>query len=284
MTAIIGYIIVFGSVIGGYLIAGGNLHMLIQPSEFIIIGGAALGALIVGSPTALIKLIIGGIKSFFGGKTPTKKDYEDLLKLLYELFIKARKNGLLSLESDVENPKESPIFNNYPSILKNHHLLHFISDNLKVILTGVMQPHELENLMDVDIDTAHKEEHLPAHAIQKMADGLPAFGIVAAVMGVVITMGLISEPPEVLGHHIGAALVGTFLGVLLAYGIVGPIASGLENIVIFNSFTYKVVKEALVFFVNTPDPKAAIELARRAIPPSTRPSFEELEEKLKEIK
>lgn len=284
MTAIIGYIVVIGSILGGYLIAGGNLHMLIQPSEFIIIGGAATGALIVGSPPALIKLIIGSIKSFLTGKTPSKKEYEDLLMLLYELFLKARKNGLLSLESDVENAKESPIFNNYPTVMKNHHLLHFISDNLKVILTGVMQPHELENLMEVDIETSHKEEHLPGHSIQNMADGLPAFGIVAAVMGVVITMGLISEPPEVLGHHIGAALVGTFLGVLLAYGIVGPIATALKNQVTLNAFVFRVVKEALVFFVNTPDPKAAIELARRAVPPSTRPSFEELEEKLKNIK
>ncbi|MCA1926987.1 MAG: flagellar motor stator protein MotA [Calditerrivibrio sp.] len=284
MTAIIGYIVVIGSILGGYLIAGGNLHMLIQPSEFIIIGGAALGALIVGSPPALIKLIINGVKSFLTGKTPSKKEYEDLLMLLYELFLKARKNGLLSLESDVENAKESPIFNNYPTVIKNHHLLHFISDNLKVILTGVMQPHELENLMEVDIETSHKEEHMPGHSIQNMADGLPAFGIVAAVMGVVITMGLISEPPEVLGHHIGAALVGTFLGVLLAYGIVGPIATALNNQVTLNAFVFRVVKEALVFFVNTPDPKAAIELARRAVPPSTRPSFEELEEKLKNIK
>jgi chemotaxis protein MotA len=284
MTAIIGYIVVFGSVIGGYLIAGGNLHMLIQPSEFIIIGGAATGALIVSSPPAMLKLILGGIKSFLSGKTPSKKEYEDILLLLYELFIKARKNGLLSLESDVENAKDSPIFNNYPSVLKNHHLLHFISDNLKVILTGVMQPHELENLMEVDIETTHKEEHLPAGNIQKMADGLPAFGIVAAVMGVVITMGLISEPPEVLGHHIGAALVGTFLGVLLSYGIIGPISGALENQATLNSFIFRVVKEALVFFVNTPDPKAAIELARRAVPPSVRPSFEELEEKLKNIK
>jgi len=284
MTAIIGYIVVFGSVIGGYLIAGGNLHMLIQPSEFIIIGGAATGALIVSSPPAMLKLILGGIKSFLSGKTPSKKEYEDILLLLYELFIKARKNGLLSLESDVENAKDSPIFNNYPSVLKNHHLLHFISDNLKVILTGVMQPHELENLMEVDIETTHKEEYLPAGNIQKMADGLPAFGIVAAVMGVVITMGLISEPPEVLGHHIGAALVGTFLGVLLSYGIIGPISGALENQATLNSFIFRVVKEALVFFVNTPDPKAAIELARRAVPPSVRPSFEELEEKLKNIK
>jgi len=167
--------------------------------------------------------------------------------LLYELFIKARKNGLLSLENDVENPEESQIFNNYPTIVKNHHLLNFISDNLKVILTGVMQPHELENLMEVDMETVHKEEHLPINAIQKVADGLPAFGIVAAVMGVVVTMGIISEPPDVIGHHVGAALVGTFLGVLLAYGVIGPVASSLENQVILNNFTFKVVKEALVF-------------------------------------
>jgi chemotaxis protein MotA len=284
MTVIIGYIVVFGSILGGFILAGGNPLLLLQPSEFIIIGGAALGSLIISSPSPILRLVTAGFKSFLGGKTPGKKEYEDLLMLLYELFIKARKNGLLSLENDVENPEESPIFNNYATIVKNHHLLNFIGDNLKVILTGVMQPHELENLMEVDMETVHKEEHLPINAIQKVADGLPAFGIVAAVMGVVVTMGIISEPPDVIGHHVGAALVGTFLGVLLAYGVIGPVASSLENQAILNNFTFKVVKEALVFFVNTPDPKAAIELARRAVPPYARPSFSDLEEKLKSVK
>lgn len=277
MFPIIGAVVLLGCIISGYLMEEGNLSVLLQPAELIIIGGAAIGAFIISSSPRVLSLVLKGFVSVLRGKSQSKMTYLELLSLLYQLFSKIRKEGLVSIESDIENPDKSPIFLKYPSVLANHHVLSFICDNLKVIITANVPPHELDNLMEIEIDTHHKQALIPAHSISKVADGLPALGIVAAVLGVVLTMGKISEPPAVLGHSIGAALVGTFLGVLLSYGFVGPIATNLENKAEEGGGPLQVVKVALVAFVGGSAPQMAVEFGRRAVPDKEKPTFNELE-------
>lgn len=277
MFAIIGIVAVLASVIGGFLMEGGNLHILLQPVELLIIGGAALGAFLISITPRILSLVLKNVATVLSPKTRSKADYLELLSLLYQLFSKIRKEGLVSIETDIENPDKSPIFTKFPSVLANHHALDFICDNLKVIITANVPPHELDNLMETEIDTHHHEALVPAHSIAKIADGLPALGIVAAVLGVVLTMGKISEPPAVLGHSIGAALVGTFLGVLLSYGFVGPIATNLENQAEEGVVYFQVIKGAIVAFVGGSAPQMAVEFARRAVPDSAKPTFSELE-------
>lgn len=277
MLALIGLIVVSASVIGGFLMSGGNLSVLIHPAELIIIGGAAIGALIISSSPKVLSAVLKNIKMIFAGKSMTKANYLELLSLMFQLFTKIRKEGLVSIETDIENPDKSPIFAKYKSVLANHHALNFICDNLKVIITANVPPHELESLMEAEIDTHHHEALIPAHSIARVADGLPGLGIVAAVLGVVLTMGKIDEPPSVLGQSIGAALVGTFLGVLLCYGFVGPMAANLENQANENVVYFQVIKGALVAFVGGSAPQMAVEFARRAIPESAKPTFGELE-------
>jgi len=278
MFPIIGAVILLGCIISGYLMEEGNLHVLVQPAELIIIGGAAVGAFIISSTPRVFSLVLKGLASVLGGKSQSKAKYLELLSLLYQLFSKIRKEGLVSIESDIENPDKSPIFRKYPSVLSNHHVLSFICDNLKVIITANVPPHELDNLMEIEIDTHHHQALIPAHSIAKVADGLPALGIVAAVLGVVLTMGKIAEPPAVLGHSIGAALVGTFLGVLLSYGFVGPIATNLENKAEESGGPLQVVRVALVAFVGGSAPQMAVEFGRRAVPDREKPTFNELED------
>jgi chemotaxis protein MotA len=277
MFAIIGLIIVLSSVVGGYLIEHGNIHLLFQPVELLIIGGAAIGAFLISATPRVFNIVLKNIASVLAPKAPSKGKYLELLSLLYQLFSKIRKEGLVSVEADIEEPEKSPIFQKFPSVLSNHHVINFICDNLKVIVTANVPPYELDNLMDIEIDTHHHQAMIPAHAIAKVADGLPALGIVAAVLGVVLTMAKISEPPAVLGESIGAALVGTFLGVLLSYGIVGPIATNLEHQAEENAVPFQVIKVALVAFVGGSAPQMAIEFARRAVPDKERPTFNELE-------
>jgi chemotaxis protein MotA len=269
--------VLLGCIISGYLMEGGNLSVLLQPAELIIIGGAALGAFIISSNPRVLSLVLKGLVTVLRGKSQSKITYLELLSLLYQLFSKIRKEGLVSIESDIENPDKSPIFLKYPSVLANNHVLSFICDNLKVIITANVPPHELDNLMEIEIDTHHQQALIPAHSISKVADGLPALGIVAAVLGVVLTMGKISEPPAVLGHSIGAALVGTFLGVLLSYGFVGPIATNLEHKADEGGGPLQVVKVALVAFVGGSAPQMAVEFGRRAVPDREKPTFNELE-------
>ncbi len=278
MLVIIGAIIVLGAVIGGYILEHGNLHVLFQPVELLIIGGAALGSFFIQSPAKVLGLVLKKVMSIFTAKGTSKGEFLDVLGLLNTIFSKMRKEGLIAIEADIENPAESPIFAKYESVLKNHHAMDYICDNLKVIISTNVSPNELDDVMEFEIETHHHEALIPAHNVRQIAEALPALGIVAAVLGVVITMGKISEPPAVLGHSIGAALVGTFLGVLLSYGFVGPIATNLEAIAEEDMISFKVIKIALVSFVGGAAPQVAVEFARRVIPSGDKPTFNELED------
>jgi chemotaxis protein MotA len=272
---------VLGAVIGGYVLEHGNLSVLFQPVELLIIGGAATGAFIIQSPSKVLGLVFKNVPRVFSARGTSKDEFLEILGVLNAIFTKMRKEGLIAIEGDIENPEQSPIFSKYPTILKNHHAVNFICDNLKVIISANVTPFELENIMDLEMESHHKEAMIPYQSVSKVADGLPALGIVAAVLGVVLTMGKISEPPEVLGHSIGAALVGTFLGVLLSYGFVGPIGTHLEHIAEDDMILFQVIKIALVSFVGGSAPQIAVEYARRVIPSGEKPSFNDLEEAMR---
>lgn len=281
MFAIIGMVVVLVAVIGGFLMEGGNLHVLVQPAELVIIFGASLGGFLIASPSKVVSLVSKSIMTIFTGTGTTKSAYIELLSLLNLIFSKIRKDGLISIEADIENPQKSPVFSKYKTVLSNHHAVDFICDNLKVMITANMPPHELDSLMDIDINAHHHEEITPSLSVAKIADALPGLGIVAAVLGVVLTMGKIDQPPSVLGHSIGAALVGTFLGVLMCYGFVGPMASNLEHQAKEKEIYFEVIKVALVAFVGGAAPQMAVESGRRAIPGKERPSFAELEKAIR---
>ncbi len=284
MFVLIGAVIVLGSVIGGYLMEQGSLGLLFQPAEVVIIFGAALGGFIISSPLKVIKAVKGGILQMFNSRAYGRTDYVEALVLLNEIFFKIRKEGLVSIESDLDEPAKSPIFKKYPKFLKNHHALAFLADTLRTLTITDIEAHELASLLDYEIEAHYEEATIPAKSVANIADGLPGLGIVAAVLGVVVTMKKINEPPEVLGHSIGAALVGTFLGVLMCYGFVGPMARNLELIANEDKEFLTVLKAALLAFVNTPSPQVAIEFARRVIPGDLRPTFLELEEVIKKAK
>ncbi|MFZ2447329.1 MAG: flagellar motor stator protein MotA [Syntrophobacteraceae bacterium] len=284
MFVIIGMVIVLASVIGGYLMEQGNLYLLLQPAEMVIIFGAAIGGFIISSPLKVIKAVQGGVLRMFKGKIYTSTDYIEALVLLSEIFYKIRKEGLVSIESDLDEPEKSAIFKKYPKFLHNHHALAFLTDTLRTLTITDIEAHELSALLDYEIEAHYEEATIPSKSIGHVADSLPGLGIVAAVMGVVITMKKINEPPEVLGHSIGAALVGTFLGVLLCYGFVGPISRNLEHIANEDREFLTVIKAALLAFVNTPSPQVAIEFARRVVPGDLKPSFLELEAVIKKAK
>lgn len=277
MFAIIGIVVVIGAVLGGYLMEHGNLGVIFQPAEMVIIFGSAIGSFLVASPSKVVGLVFGHIASIFSGKARSKADYMELLSLMNRLFMKIRKDGLISIEADIETPAKSPLFSKYKSLISNHKAVDFICDNLKVIISSNMPPHEMDNLMDVDIEAHQHETMIPSLSVAKVADSLPGFGIVAAVLGVVLTMGKIDQPPAVLGHSIGAALVGTFLGVLMCYGFVGPMAANLEHQAKEDEAYYHVIKVAMVAFVGGAAPQLSVEFGRRAIPGKERPTFNELE-------
>jgi chemotaxis protein MotA len=284
MFAIIGVVVVIGMILGGYLMEHGNLSVLIQPAELVIIGGAAVGAFLISNPQ---KTAIGALKKvggIFTAKTRAKDYYLSVLLLFNELLVVARKDGLLSLEEDINHPEKSKIFAKYPNVLKDHHVLDFICDNFKIYISASPEPHVFENLMEIDMEALHKDEEAYPKAITNMADSLPGLGIVAAVLGIVITMGKISEPPAVLGHSIGAALVGTFLGILGCYGFLGPIATHMEHLNHDKGIIFDVIKAALVAFSHNWHPSLVVEAARRAIPSGARPSFSEMEGALKSAK
>jgi chemotaxis protein MotA len=284
MFAAIGIVVVFGSVIGGYLMGHGNLSVLIQPAELVIIFGAAIGSLVISSPKKVLVLVVGSIKAIFQSVEVGKETYLELMVLLNRLFRKIRKEGLLAIEGDVDNPKQSQIFSSHPSIASDPQAMDFICDNLRVIISTSLPSHEFETLLDTDIEVRSHENSLPVATISRTADGLPGLGIVAAVLGVVLTMGKMSEPPEVLGAHIGAALVGTFLGVLACYGFVGPMAANLEHKAKEKEIYLSVIKAALLACAAGAAPQTALESARRAIPNEDRPTFAELEEAMKQWK
>lgn len=284
MKIIIGILVALGSIFGGYVLSHGELAALYQPFELLIIGGGALGAFIIANPGNVIKGALKGIPLLVKSSPYNKQMYMDLLTLMYKLFSKARKEGLMALESDIDEPHESEIFNQFPKIAKNHHALDFICDYLRLMVGGNMNAIELESLMDQELETHHHEAAAPGHAIQTVADGLPAFGIVAAVMGVVITMQYISEPPEVLGHHIAAALVGTFLGILLAYGFAGPMANAMLAKAEDEGKFFSCMKACILSTLNGYTPQIAVEFGRKTIASPIRPNFTELETHIKEQK
>lgn len=278
MLVIVGSIIVIVSVIGGYALPGGHLAVLFQPYEFLMIIGAAIGAFIISNTKTILTGVGKGIGRALKGPKHGRDAYVELLSLLYQIFKLARSKGNLALEAHVEKPDESDIFSQYPAIQNDHHTMLFICDYLRLLTMGSDNPHELEALMDQDLEAHHEEEHAVVSALNTVSDGLPALGIVAAVLGVIHTMGSIAEPPEVLGHLIGAALVGTFVGILLSYGFVGPLAAALGNIVTADSRFYTCIKAGILAHVGGHPPAIAVEFARKTLSTDVRPSFYELEE------
>lgn len=284
MLVIVGAIVVFSSVMGGFLLAKGNPHVLFQPAEVVIIGGAAIGGFIIASPPKVLSLVMKNLFKIFTVKGFSKPFYMELLSLLYQLFSKARREGLVAIEADVEAPERSPIFQRYKSIMANKEIVTFIADNFKVIISSNVPSHELDSLMELEIETEHKEASIPSMSIGRIADALPGLGIVAAVLGVVITMQKIDQPPAVLGQSIGAALVGTFLGVLMCYGFVGPLSHHLEHLARERTIPFQVIRVAMVSFVGGSAPQIAVEFGRRAIPEKEKPTFKELETALNKLK
>jgi len=277
MLVAIGYLVVVLSILGGYVLDGGHLMALFQPFELMIIGGGALGAFLVGNNIKVLKATFKSLPGCLKGSKYTKVRYLSLMGLLFDVLTKIRKEGMMSIERDVEDPKQSALFSKYPVLIADHHLVEFLTDYLRLMVSGNMNPHEIEALMDQEIDTHHHEGEVPAHAMQKVADGLPAFGIVAAVMGVVHVMGSVGEPPPILGAKIGAALVGTFLGILFAYGFIGPLAGLLEQKVGESTKELQCVKVTLLASLQGYAPALAIEFGRKILYSTERPSFSELE-------
>jgi chemotaxis protein MotA len=284
LLVIAGYIIVVISVFGGFALAGGHLASLLQPIELLMIGGAAVGAFFVGNNGKAIKATLKAFPSLFKGSRYTKALYMELMTLLFEVLTKVRKEGLMSIEGDIDNPHDSPIFAKYPGILGDHHIIEFMTDYLRLMVSGNMDAFQIENLMDNEIETHHAEGEVPVHTIAKMGDAMPAFGIVAAVMGVVHTMGSVGLPPAELGILIAHALVGTFLGILLAYGFVGPLSSLLEQKLHESSKMFQCVKVTLLASLNGYAPALAVEFGRKVLFSTERPSFSELEEHIKASK
>jgi chemotaxis protein MotA len=284
LLVIVGYIVVLLSVFGGFVIAGGHLHSLYQPTELLMIGGGAVGAFLVGNNGKAIKATLKAFPTLFQGSRYTKDLYMEMMSLLFDVLSKVRKEGLMSIEGDIESPEESPVFSKYPGILADHHIIEFLTDYLRLMVSGNMDAFQIENLMDNEIETHHHEGEVPVHVVAKLGDGLPAFGIVAAVMGVVHTMASVGIPPAELGILIANALVGTFLGILLAYGFVGPLSSLLEQKLGESSKMYQCVKVTLLASLNGYAPALAVEFGRKVLFSTERPTFSELEEHIKKAK
>ena len=281
MFAIIGIALVFGAIIAGYLMEKGNLLVLLQPAELIIIGGAALGTLLIANPMHILKSMAGGVMGVLKPSSFSKARYLNTLKMMFEFLNKVRKEGLLSVENDVEKPNESAIFKKYPEFLADHHVMNFVCDTLRMAITGGVDPFDMDQMMERDMEVHHHGTLAPISALTTVADALPGLGIVAAVLGVVITMGAIGGPPEEVGHKVAAALVGTFLGILLCYGVVGPLASVMSKGAGEHNEYLQVLRVLMLSFLKGNAPIIAIEMARRAIPAHVRPSFLETEKACK---
>ncbi|HEY6489220.1 MAG: flagellar motor stator protein MotA [Terracidiphilus sp.] len=277
MFAIIGIVVVFGAVLGGFLMEKGPIMVLMQPSEFLIIGGAAIGTLLSGNPVHVLKKTVGSLASILKGSKYSRQRYIDTLKMMFTLFNKARKEGLAGIESDIEEPEKSTVFTKFPDFIGNHHARDFVCDTLRMAITGGATPFDLDQMMDQDMEVHHSGESQTVSALSTMADSLPGLGIVAAVLGVVVTMSALGGPPEEIGHKVAAALVGTFLGILLCYGVVGPLGSNLSKIIGDEHSYYHVLRVIMLAFIKGMSPSLAIEMARRAIPEHVRPSFQEVE-------
>jgi chemotaxis protein MotA len=277
MMLIAGLFIVFGAIAGGYLMEGGALLVLYQPAEFVIIGGAAIGSLLVSTPARVLAEMFQQTKAIIGGP-PKPGDYEDLLKMLYQVFKQAQQQGIMSLESQFEDPKASPLLAKYPTFMARHHAVSLLADSVKIVIVGGIASHDLEALLDEDLHAHHEAALQPSKALNRIGDALPGLGIVAAVLGVVITMGHIDGPPAEIGHRIGAALVGTFLGILLSYGAAQPLASALEQRVNDDQYYGLCIKAGLLALHKGHPPAVAIEFARRVLPDVVRPTFEDTEQ------
>ena len=284
MLVIVGYLVVMGCVFGGFALAGGHLASLWQPIELLMIGGAAVGAFIVGNTGKSIKATMKAFPSIFKGSKYSKDMYMELMALQFDVLSKVRKEGLMSIEGDIEAPESSPLFSSYPLVLADHHIVEFMTDYLRLMVSGNMDAMQIENLMDNEIETHHHEGAIPSHVIAKLGDGLPAFGIVAAVMGVVHTMESVGLPPAELGILIAKALVGTFLGILLAYAFVSPLGNVLEQKLEESTKMFQCVKVTLLASLNGYAPALAVEFGRKVLYSTERPTFAELEEHIKKKK
>jgi chemotaxis protein MotA len=282
LFAIIGTLVVVGSVLGGFLAGGSSILLLWHPLEILVICGGALGAFLISNPLKVVKASFVGALQLVKKPHYARDDYVQLLKLIYDILVMARRDGVLAIEKHIEDPSKSDIFKKYPNVLGDHHMMEFITDCLRLISGGNLDPHELESLLEYELETHHKEAGEPAHAVQKVADALPGFGIVAAVLGIVSTMAAIDGASTTeIGHRVGAALVGTFLGILVAYGFVGPIASAMEHRAHEESKAFEVVKMALVASVRGYPPPVAVEFARKLLFSDVRPNFKDLEQELR---
>lgn len=277
MLLIVGLVGVIVAVLGGYMMHGGNVLLLNQPAEFVIIGGAAAATLVVSTPMHVLHQMVGQIKRLMSPPA-SRKEFSTLLAMLYQLFRQGQQGGIMSLESHIENPSQSSIFSNYPSLLARHESVAFLADSVRVMIVGGISPHDFEALMTEDLEVRHRDALQPSAALAKVGDSLPGLGIVAAVLGIVITMQAIDGPPEEIGHKVGAALVGTFLGILLSYGFVGPVATLMEHRVHEEGFYDQCIKAGLLATYKGCAPAIAVEFSRRAIPEEVRPTFEQAEQ------
>jgi chemotaxis protein MotA len=284
MIALVGLVVVIMSVLGGFLIAGGHVPALFHISEFVVIGGTAAGTMLVSTPGPVLKSLLGKLPRVIKPSPFGRGLYLEALKLQYELFQVARRDGLVAIESHIENPGKSALFQKYPNVLKQHHAVTFLCDSLRLVLVGSVPAYDLEALMDSEIDVHHEHEHLPVSALQNVGDALPGIGIVAAVLGIVVTMGAIAGPVEQVGEHVAAALTGTFLGVLLAYGFAGPLASGMAHLNAAEGRFHQCLKASVVAFAKGFSPIVAVEFARKAIYATERPTFAEMETACKGVK
>jgi len=282
MFIIIGIVVVFGAVVAGYLMEHGNLRVLMQPAELIIIGGAAIGTILIANPPHILKKIGKGVAGAFGSSKYSKQKYMDTLKMLYELFTRARRDGLMALETDSDNPEGSTIFSKYPKFLADRYALAFVCDSIRMASSGGIEPFDADQMIENDMEVHHQEASTPIVSLSSVADSLPGLGIVAAVLGVVITMGSLGGPPEEIGKKVAAALVGTFLGILLCYGLVGPLAANMSKAVDDEHAYYQVLRVMIVAFMKGTAPSLAVEIGRRAIPGRVRPGFQEAEMYIKD--
>jgi chemotaxis protein MotA len=277
MLSIIGIVVVFGAIVAGYLMEKGNLLVLMQPAELVIIGGAAAGTVLIGNPPHILSSILRGLPGVVKGSGFTRRRYLDSLKMLYDLFNLARMGGLGAIEADIEEPSNSKVFTAYPAIMKNRHIGRFICDTLRTASASVLEPFDIDQMMELDMDVHHRDACELVAALSTMADSLPGLGIVAAVLGVVITMGALGGPPEEIGHKVAAALVGTFLGVLLCYGLVGPVAANMAKLADEEHCYFGVLRVCMMAFLKGVPPIMAVEVGRRAVPGHVRPTYQDVQ-------
>src|ERR1700761_3993724 len=282
MFAIVGVLLVFACVVTGFLMEKGKLLVLFQPAELVTIGGAAIGTVLAANPMHILKKMIAGLLGILKGSPFSKQRYVETLKMMFDLFAKSRKEGAIAIESDVEEPDKSPIFSKYPAFLHDHHVRDFVCDTMRMAITGGVAAFDVDQMMELDMDVHHHSANQPNQSLTSVADALPGLGIVAAVLGVVVTMGSLGGPPEEIGHKVAAALVGTFLGILLCYGVLGPLSANMAKTVEEEHSYYAVLRVVMLAFIKGTAPIMAVEIGRRAIPGHSRPTFAEVEKACRE--